>query len=206
MKLGGNQPPGDNPLLFSIRQKKNGTSFDIFYLGKYALGIHLSLVRNLHECCHCKKVCLIALAFKVGLKLPSKYVLIYLENRSKGPFIIINVLKFRFLLSKLFSPTPNFDFKILMPFPYIYIPATHIKHSLNCLLSTKCTATLLKDRFNGEYYKILQETTKPFVKKHSVFIDQERNQKSECLLNKVGLFVSLKRFICLLDRICLYVG
>ena len=54
--------------------------------------------------------------------------------------------------------------------------------------------------------KILQETTKPFVKKHSAFIKQERNQKSECLLNKVGLFVSLARFICLLDRICLYVG
>ena len=80
-----------------------------------------------------------------------------------------------------------------------------ILNILCCLLSTKCTATLLKDRFNGEYYKILQETTKPFVKKHSVFIEQERNQKSECLLNKVGLFVSLTRFICLLDRICLYV-
>ena len=42
---------------------------------------------------------------------------------------------------------------------------------------------------SGEYYKILEETTKPFVKKHSAFI--ERNQKSKCLLDKVGLFVSL---------------
>ena len=45
----------------------------------------------------------------------------------------------------------------------------------------------------------------PFVKKHSAFIEQEWNQKSECLLNQVGLFVSLTRFICLMDRICLYV-
>ena len=50
------------------------------------------------------------------------------------------------------------------------------------------------------------EETKPFVKKHSAFIEQERNQKSKCLLNKVDLFVSLTRCICLLDRICLYVA
>ena len=66
-----------------------------------------------------------------------------------------------------------------------------ILNILCCLLSTKCTATLLKDRLNGEYYKILEEITKPFVKKHSAFIEQEQNQNSKFLLNKFGLFVSL---------------
>ena len=83
----------------------------------------------------------------------------------KGPFIIINVLKFRFFIEIVLThpPTPNFDFKILMPFPFPSYSLLSIEY--------QCTATLLKDRFNGEYYKILEETTKPFVKKHSAFIE-----------------------------------
>ena len=147
MKLGGNRPPGDNPLLFfdKTKKKKNGTNFDIFYLGKYALGIHLSLVRNLHECCHCKKSVSDRFGFQGRSEATFKICSIYLENLSKGPFIIINVLKFRFFFIEI-VPTPNFDFKILMPFPS-QLPILNI---LCCLLSSKCTATLLKDRFNGE--------------------------------------------------------
>ena len=86
-------------------------------------------------------------------------------------------------------------------------PPTHPKfrfslpilNILCCLLSTKCTATLLKDRFIGEYYKILQETTKPFVKKHLTFIEQERNKK-------VRMFVEQDWFVCFFDKVYLFEG
>ena len=41
------------------------------------------------------------------------------EWLTKGPFRIVDVLKFRFCFQIVLThpPTPNFDFKILMPFP-----------------------------------------------------------------------------------------
>ena len=78
-----------------------------------------------------------------------------------GAIRIIDVLQFLFFPPNCSHPPthPKFRFKNIGDFSISQLPILNI---LCCLLSTKCTATLLKDRFNGEYYKILEETTKPF--------------------------------------------